>query len=334
MFNFFKKGSNNQNKKKSKVVRELPKPYACRKVIVSKKKTKTICRTNSFYMKIATWILLLVFFGVTIYILFFSRFLAVNEVEISGLETLSKQELSENISSKMKGKIVGAFSRDNLIFFNSQSAEDDLRENYKIIRDLKISKKFPNKLMVKVHERKSMLVYCVKGECFVVDEEGKIFAKADFNQGKLGENNSIILNDESNKEIETDGFFMEPNFIQFAQDVKNQLDLNDIIVKNIFFTPILVSGDLRVETERGWKIYFNYQLGAKEGMEMLKTVLKNSITEEQLKDLEYVDVRLADKVYYKLRDNAEENSDTDAENPEIEAKTGETKKENNKKKNR
>lgn len=332
MVNFFKKKLNNQNKKKNKVVRELPKPYSCRKVIVSKKKNKVDCRPNSFYIKVFTWFLMLIFVGVTIYTFFFSRFLAVQEIDIAGLETLSEKDIRGTVSSRTDGKIGGIFSRNNLIFFDSQAAKNDLLENYKMIRSLEISKKFPNKLEVNVVERKSMLVYCIKGGCFVIDEEGKIFAKANFDDGKLGENELIILNDESNKEVAPDNFFMEPGFMQFALDVKNQLDLNGIGIKRSFFTPILVSGDLRIETDEGWKIYFNYQLGAKEGMEMLKTVLKNSIAEEQIKDLEYIDVRLADKVYYKLKTNAEENSDAGVENPEIESETGEIKKESNKKK--
>lgn len=331
MVNFFK----NKNKKKSKVVRELPKPCSSGRVILGKKREKVVCsRPKSFYIKILVWFLAIVFLGATIYIFFFSGFLRISEIEIAGTETLSQGDLRRSLSLEMEGKNSGVFNRDNLIFFDSQAAKDVLLEKYKIIRSLDIQKRFPNKLIVNIRERKSSLVYCIQGKCSVVDEEGKIFAPADFSQGKLGENSLLVLLDESNKSISENNFIMDLDFMQFMSDVKNQSDLNDIKIKNTFSTPTLVSGDLRVETEDGWKIYFNDQLRAEEEMEMLKTVLKNSIPEEQRKDLEYIDVRLADKVYYKLRTNPEESSDqvVTEEHPQPDANADTSKKDSKKKK--
>lgn len=333
MVNFLKKKLNSlTSKKKSKVLRELPKSYAGRKVVVGKKKPKTVSKPNSFYIKIATWLLGLVFLGVTIYALFFSSFLRINMLEIAGAENLSQGEVRETMVLGMEGKAAGLFRRDNLLVANTQSMSDDLLRKYKIIKKIEIAKVFPNKLVVKVQERKSKLVYCTSGNCFVIDEEGRAYARADFEQGDLGENELLVLTDDGGRPVNPDDFFMDLSFIQFVSDVAEQLELADIRFKKNLSTPILVSGDLRVETEAGWKIFFNKQLGAKAGAEMLKVVLKNSITEEQLKDLEYIDVRLADKVYYKLRTNAQEDSSENVENPDAAPKAEEPKKSEKKKK--
>lgn len=321
------------NKKKNKVMRELPKPHMDIKTIVGKKKTKTVYSPNSFYVKIFTWFLGSVFLGVTVYILLFSSFLAIETIDIAGAENLAKKEVYETIASNMEGKAAGLFRRDNLLVASARAMEEQLADKDKIIKSVEIVKVFPNKLVVKLQERKSMLVYCAGGNCFVIDENGNAYAPADFETGKLGERNLIILTDDGGKAVDPENFFMDLSFIQFVADVKEQLELEDIQFKKDFATPILVSGDLRVETQDGWKIYFNKQLGAQAGAEMLRAVLKNNITEDQIRDLEYIDVRLADKVFYKLRTNGQENTG-DGSQPPVEAtKNDAVKKEETKKKN-
>ena len=78
----------------------------------------------------------------------------------------------------------------------------------------------------------------------------------------------------------------------------------------------MISGDLRVETSEGWKIYFNKNLGSKKTFEMLKVILANNIDQEKRANLEYIDLRVNNKAYYKLK-NADGSEDNVAEeNPE------------------
>ncbi len=332
--NFFKKKLNNlSGLKKNRVVRELPKSYAGRSVIVSKKKVNNVSKVNSFYVRLVTWLLGLIFFGTTIYSLFFSQLLAVTAIDIRGAHNLSAKELSDTVTAELAGKISSVIRSDNLLMVDASQIETVLRDKYKIIKQVQITKQFPDKLIVTLQERKSQLVYCVGGGCFVIDEEGRAYAPADFEQGQLGEKDLLTLRDDSGKEIVLDDFWMDLGFMQFVLDVESQLQMEDIPIKKEFSTPILISGDVRVETVAGWKIYFNKNLGVKAGMEMLKTVLKNSIPEGQIKDLEYIDVRLADKVYYKLKtNNAVENSGAIVPVPVENIPTNTVKKDDKKKK--
>ncbi|MFA5994248.1 MAG: FtsQ-type POTRA domain-containing protein [Parcubacteria group bacterium] len=334
MVNFFKKKLNSmQGLKKSRVVRELPKPYVCKNVIVNKKKTGKVCKVNSFYTRLAAWLLGLIFLGVTIYSFFFSHLLMVTAVDIRGTENLSAKELLEIVSDNMAGKMGSLVRRNNLLVVDVRKMEMDLLDKYKIIKQVQIIKQFPDRLIVTLEERQSQLVYCVSGECFVIDEEGRAYASADFERGELGEKNLIVLRDDSSKRIMPDNFLMDLDFMRFVLSIESQLQMEDIPIKKEFSTPILISGDVRVETEAGWKIYFNKNLGVKGGIEMLKTVLKNSIPEDQIKDLEYVDVRLADKVYYKMRTNAiVENSDVSTQVPAENSSVDTAKKSDKKKK--
>jgi len=56
--------------------------------------------------------------------------------------------------------------------------------------------------------------------------------------------------------------------------------------------------ELKATTIQGWQIYFNPSVPAISQIDALKVILKNE-TEEGLAALEYVDLRIEGRVYYK-----------------------------------
>lgn len=296
MFGFSK------NKNTNRVVRTAPAASAGLRVVSDRKKRAPISGAGkSIWIRIAVVFLMLAFFGTAIFIFFFSDFLSIKTIDISGTESVPQERAREIIIAEMAGKIDGIFRRDNLIFLDIENMKKNLPDAYQIIEKVEITRKFPDKLIIKLQERKTLLNYCSGGECFVIDSKGNAFAKFDFEKNEFGEKNLIVINDESGKKISTDDFSANLDFLQFALEIKYCLEDESIPVKMNFSTPTVVSGDLRVETESGWKIYFNQKIGADREIEMLKTVLKNSIDKKSQADLEYIDLRLDNKVYYKLK---------------------------------
>ena len=72
-------------------------------------------------------------------------------------------------------------------------------------------------------------------------------------------------------------------------------------------TPNRMSGDLKVETTEGWKIYLSKDMGLENEIFMLKAILDKKINGDQRKDLEYIDLRINDKAFYKFKDGTSSN---------------------------
>jgi len=100
---------------------------------------------------------------------------------------------------------------------------------------------------------------------------------------------------------------INPEIVDFLlalrKEMKNRLDLD---LNRELETPKSISGDLVAMTSEGWKIMLNKDLGAEKEVEMLQTVLDQNIGKEKRADLEYVDLRIEGKVYYKLKSAASE----------------------------
>ncbi len=82
--------------------------------------------------------------------------------------------------------------------------------------------------------------------------------------------------------------------VNLENDLLNQLGLKvfDFIIE----TDVLK--DLRVNTNEGWHVLFDRSRDLKNQLEALKLVLEEKIKEER-KNLEYIDLRIENRVYYK-----------------------------------
>jgi len=304
MFDFLKKApvAHTGRTDKSRIVRTLSKAGAGKRVVSGKKNGKSGGMNKSFWLSVL-WVLFASgFLGTAVYALFFSPLLRVKSVAVDGLESLDRRSIINVASGVMDQKHFNILDGSNLILASRSRIEEALLGRFKKIESVKINKRFPDKLSISVQERGSALVFCNGSGCYVIDRNGQAYAQADFQSNELDERELVILRDLSQRNIAMADVSVETGLADFLKKVKNRLDGDlSIGTKQEWSTPALISGDLRAETAEGWKIYFNYAIGADKEIEMLKTVLDNSLGKVSRADLEYIDLRLDNKVYYKLK---------------------------------
>lgn len=299
---------------------------AKRKIIsIHEKKKRGITPGKFFY-----WTALLAFLGVMAHTLFFAGFLSISQVDISGLEELDRERVFEAVNSHISGKYLGFLDKNNLLLARSSFLEKDLKSRFKKIENADIRKKFPNTLLAVIEERKAALIFCQGDNCRVVDKNGIIYSEKDYSLPEIRENRLITLQDSGEKSVNLGDAILTPEYLkyilQIEDKVKNNLDVE--MAKN-YETPSRVSGDIRGITAEGWKIFFNQNIDLQKEIDMLRVVLDEKVGNEKRKDLEYVDLRSDNKVYYKFKEGTQEQQEV---NPEEEKKTEEQPKVEKKKK--
>ena len=83
-----------------------------------------------------------------------------------------------------------------------------------------------------------------------------------------------------------------------AQILEIQSDLKELKI-GIDLAEIVNQQRVNIRTLEGWEVYFNLEDGVSQQIFNLDIVLKEKISPEERENLEYVDLRFGNQIYYK-----------------------------------
>lgn len=266
--------------------------------------------------------------GAVVYVLFFSPFMIISKIEAFGALTIGDSAIEKKIIAEMEKKYFSFLKKNNFILFSKKRIVNALKDEFIKIDTVEIVKKFPDKIRVSVKEKRITFVLCGGESCFAIDDAGLAYAPADFEGNRLGENELPIIRDESKKIINQGSEALAVDYAEFVLDIRDKLqnELNIDLEREIH-TPNIASGDIRMMTREGWRIMLDNNIPAAKEIEMLRVTL-NKIDAEKRKDLDYIDLRINNKVFYKFK--TQENIEIKQE--EIKSEDGDKKEKSVKKK--
>jgi len=151
-------------------------------------KEKSSAKANAISKKISRaifYILLIGFVAVSIYVIFFSPYLQITNITVSGTQELKSQDIRELIESSAQGNFLKFIPKNNSLFFTQKRIENLLENNFKKIRSAVVTKKFPDSISINIDERKAVMVWCSSENCFLIDENGTAYSSADFNSPEI-----------------------------------------------------------------------------------------------------------------------------------------------------
>jgi len=222
--------------------------------------------------------------------------LKIKQVSIEGASVLSEEELREKVESILEAKIMNLFPQNRFFSFSSEKVKNILLEEFGRISEIEIKKNLSSSILIKVSERKPIALLCWNDDenetCFFVDKTGVLFEKAPlFSSGvflkffddrkygiKLGEK-ELLINKESFQKI-----------LDFKKKVENFLLIEKIYLKD--------EGICEFYSTKGWYLI----LGIKDDWNLvydnIVTLFEDTISKSD-GDLEYIDLRFGNKVFFK-----------------------------------
>ena len=268
---------------------------------LARKKSPT-GRGNFFYrMAFASFI------GVTAYALFFSQLLAITVVDIQGAGRIDPEMIKEEINLALSGKYLNFLPKNNILLVSQKQIKRLLGNRFKLIDNLEIKKKFPDSLLLLLVEKNPRMILRNLGQDYVIDDKGIAYPRSDFAAEIIPENELVILEDISGRKIEGGEEVLNSDYINFILDTKARIkkDLN-LEIQPLITTSSTAAGYITVETKNGWQIYLSRDIGVAKELEMLNLVLSDKISKEKTGDLEYIDLRTNNKIYYKFKNNEQQ----------------------------
>lgn len=260
------------------------------------KKKRLILKNRFFWYFILIFILIALIF----YFLFLSPVFKIEKVEIFVPKNIQETEIRSFINFEFEKPFLHFFKKNTFFLVSKKKVEKDILQRFPAVEQAKIKKVFPNTFSLTIEERKPKGVCCIgKVNCFLFDKSGIVFSGY---FKKDGETNSalpiIFLKNKSNIKLGECVFSKEKIAQIFA--IRKELLADNIGIENFEFA----GGEkIVVKTKEGWKIYFSQNSidSLNLALTKLNILLKDGLTEDERKNLEYIDLRFS-KVFYRLKD--------------------------------
>lgn len=252
-----------------------------------KKKRRLIIRLIFIFLFLVAVCVFIIWF-------FCLDYLRIKNIVVEGNSFLEKEKIIENIDSSVSGKYFYFIPKNNILVASKKEIADNLLNNFLRVKSADVSKKLPDGILVKLEERNPSALLCEDKNCFFVDDSGYVFEESPFFSGGIFVK-FIDQRNERNFSVNTNILPEEEfgNLINFSELLSREgIKVAGIILKN--------EGLYEFHTSEQWHILLSQRSDYKISFDNLKIALSGQIKEKR-PELEYIDLRLQNKVFFKYR---------------------------------
>jgi|GEM_PF-2216420 len=255
--------------------------------------------------------------GGWIWFIGFSPTFRIDEIEILGNEGIPDWEVRDAVTDALKERRWLIMPQTSLLIASEAAIEEALNERY-VLESLTVSKHPPRKLTVEIKERVSaVLLQMPDGRQGLVDLQGTVTRLYRPEEAldvvrKLGpsleeqtgarKTQYPVLFDERDERLELREEALGPNVVQAAIDLPGLFE--ERFDRAPYFEEARIDGKdaqtIRVRTSEGWSIYLDAAQDLRGQLLNAEVVLRTKVG-AQRPQLDYIDVRFGEKVFFKLR---------------------------------
>lgn len=264
-----------------------------------------------------------VLFACIVFLLFFSKFFAIDRIDVLASGGIDSQDVRSILFKKMDEHRFLFAQNGNMFLFDTKSALDALNTSF-AVDTLSLKRQFPSTLQVVISGRSFAAVWCTQGACYTLYTDGKISQQIDaiamgIDMSKLPASFHSTSTPISQRKKKNDVHPIEiPVFVDERNDPLPQdqsslvassalTAVRDMVrlltekgIKVAYIRTHNASADTTAVTEEGWDILFTPFEDIPPQIENLQTVLDTKIKKDR-KKLKYIDVRFQNHIYYTFR---------------------------------
>jgi cell division septal protein FtsQ len=261
---------------------------------MSKIKNQNLIKKRKLKIFWKIFLVAFIFFG-SIYGLYFLTDLEaiqIKNVSISETKFLTKEFIRKVYDDSVSGRFFLVFAKNNFLFLPVIKIEENIRKEL-VIKDVKITKEGIDSVKIEIVENVPFAVYCVD-DCYFVNDEGLFFATTTKDYDK----SLIALEGEKTGEILGSYYISKEYFKNLYQKINflKGININVTKIKTADFETF------NLNTKEGPELFVEASDDPTVVVENLKAAIdQEAINHAQFKNLEYIDLRFEDRVFYKIK---------------------------------
>ena len=219
---------------------------------------------------------------------------AIKDVLVEGVKELSAEVLARAVRDGLADKEFQLFSHKNMFLYPKSAIEAALAGNYPRIHNVTITRPslLAQAITVTVREREPFALWCASdNQCFVMDEHGFIYADA----GDAPHNPYVFRGG------------LLPNTDVVGQTfLRGRMQTTETLLRSLQdagFKPqgIIVDSekDFSIPLENGPRLLVAFDMTNENVLRNLETALEAESLKQRFEQLQYIDLRFGNRVYYK-----------------------------------
>lgn len=161
-------------------------------------------------------------------------------------------------------------------------------------------RKLPGTLMVVLQEKKPTLLLFARGDYYLVDEAGMPYEEARLDRLPDVALPTVKSSDELSR-IELGTPALAPDFVKFVLFVQEALPASTGANVAEIRIPSLAAREVHFQLDNNWLVRFDVSRDPNQQLKAMRRVTDEILSEDEKETLEYIDLRIKNKVYYKTR---------------------------------
>ncbi|MBU2025516.1 MAG: hypothetical protein ABIC19_01365 [Patescibacteria group bacterium] len=246
------------------------------------------------------------FFIALFYFFFLSPAFMAEEIIISGQAENETDQILNEIRPLFQGKSLNFFPKKHFLFIPSGKIKKTLLEKFKNYQSIDIERKPFGKIKFTIKQKDIVLILCGREQCAPLDKNGVATKRVLKSELPDYGTNIQIINDESNSSIEPGKGVNTQQQVDFILNLKQTAKEQANLSITELFTPLPSASEIKAKTDQAWLVFFNTEETLTKQVNALKVVLEHEISPQDKICLEYIDLRIENKAYYKLYDDCQE----------------------------
>jgi len=270
-----------------------------------------------FNFKIFKIVNLILIFGILgcLYFFIFSNFYNITNIEVFGNQIISTDDIIDLTNNYLSTNKLLIFKNRNIFIFNKNELKRRISQAV-LLNDLKIEKILPNTIRLTLKEKNIALKWQSNEQEYFIDNQGVIIKRIyKFNTPEIFQINKpnqdeninpikddyIVVKNSNNSDVNLGDKVLKPENIEFIFELKEKAAKLGFFKINDFTAPNNMPQFIIADIEGGWQIFFNLADKLDDQMNRLKVLIDNKIKKGNLGNLDYIDLRLGESVYYKMK---------------------------------
>lgn len=227
------------------------------------------------------------------------KWFSISDLSIEGIGRTPSEQFRGYLESAFSERVLAVIPRRTMWYLGEENLAANIKAAFPTVREIHFERDFPQALTIRVEEYDAWGVMCrgIPEECFWIDRGGVAFESAPGFTGLVVPKvrDERIYDFHLGSEVFTQELMRLITFFNDKAPRDARLQSTEFIIDAEDKT-------IRVTTRAGWDILLVDDVHPEVTYRNLITTLESEV-KDRIQELEYIDLRFGNKVFYKFRDD-------------------------------